>query len=319
MAYNPTLFSILPILVGGLIFFLFAIRSLSQTLQDAFSEQVKRHIKRYTKNIYLSIFLGIIATIALDSSSAVIIITIVFINAGSLNFKNTMGIIMGANIGTTASSQIIALNISKYAYIPMVIGFLLWFLAKGTKLKRNGKILLYFGMLFYGLFLLENSVEPLKESGLFTDWMLAINDPLTGAATGGLVTLIIQSSSATVGMLITLAKQKLIELPAALAAMLGAELGTCSDTLLAVIGGTRDAIRAGIFHLLFNLFPIGIGLLFFDQFTSLVRWLSSDNIAGQIANGHVLFSVLSVLLFLPFVNSMYKFVNYIIPKRVNKS
>lgn len=312
---TPPILSILPSLIGGLILFLFAIRSLSLTMQDVFSERVTYYIDRYTKNIYLSILLGTVTTILLDSSSAVIIITIVFINAGTLNFKNAMGIIMGANIGTTASSQIMALNVSSYAYIPMTIGFIIWFLAKHKTYKRNGKILMYFGMLFFGLFLLENSVSPLKESGMFNQWMSAMNHPVKGAATGGLVTLIIQSSSATLGMLITLAKQKLIELPAALAAMLGAELGTCSDTLLAVIGGSREAIRAGVFHLLFNLFPIGIGLLFFDQFVGLIKLISSENISNQIANGHVLFSILSVLLFLPFVNLMFKLVNFLIPNR----
>ena len=313
---DVSIISILPILLGGLLVFLYAIRRLSFTMQDIFSKTVKRNIERYTTNIYLSILLGIITTILLDSSSAVIIIAIIFINAGNLNFKQAMGIIMGANIGTTFSSQLIAFNISKYAIIPLMIGFFIWLFSNGTKLKKAGEVIMYFGFLFFGLYLLEYSVLPLKETERFTNWLIEMSNPLKGAATGGLVTFIIQSSSATVAILITLAKKELITLPAALAAMLGAELGTCSDTLFAVIGGKRDAIRAGVFHLLFNLIPIILGLLLFDYFVNLIDWLSpSVAVSKKIANGHVAFSVISVLLFLPFTSAIFRFLNYIIPDR----
>ena len=312
--HNISVILVIPILLGGLIVFLYSIRRLSIAMQHLFTEHTKKIITRYTNNIFSSILIGIIVTIFLGSSSAVIIITIVFINSRSLNFKQAMGIIMGANIGTTFSSQLIALNISGYTIISLVIGFIIWLFSKSSKTKKTGEILMYFGLLFFGLYLLETSVAPLKDSELFTKWVLQINNPLKGVAVGGLLTLIIQSSSATIGILITLAKQQLIGFPSALAIMLGAELGTCSDTLIAVIGGSRDAIRAGVFHLLFNFIPILLGLLLFDYFEEFIKWISlTGSIHTQLANGHVLFSVLSVLLFLPFINFVYRLVHFMVP------
>ena len=303
--------------IGGLILFLYSIRKLSLILKRIFTSHSKKIIERFTKNIFSSILIGTLITILLGSSSAVIIITIVFINSGSLNFRQAMGIIMGSNFGTTFSSQLIALNISFYAVIILTIGFLIWMISKSKRNRKIGTVLLYFGMLFFGLFILENSVSPLNSSEQFNNWILKIDSPLKGAIIGGVITLIIQSSSATVAMLITLAKQNLIGISAALAVMLGAELGTCSDTLLAVIGGKRDAIRAGVFHLLFNFIPIILGVLFFDYFENLVTQISNST-QSQIANGHVLFSVLSVLLFLPFLNLFYRFIHFIIPNKKMK-
>ena len=309
--------NVLPLVLGGLIVFLYAIRQLSVTLRDVFSSKVENLIEKYTSNIFFSILLGVIVTILLDSSSAVIIIAIIFINAGSLNFKQAMGIIMGANVGTTFSSQLIAFQINKYGVIALAIGFFIWLFYKSSKLKTIGKVVMYFGLLFFGLYILETSLMPFKNSEQFFKWVSSINNPVKGTAIGGLVTLIIQSSSATVGILIVMAKQELINLSIAVSIMLGAELGTCSDALVALVGGKRDAIRAGLFQIIFNLIPIIIGLLVFDYFIDLVETLAPKaTVSRQIANAHLLFSIFSVLLFLPFVNSMYRFINWIIPHKV---
>ena len=224
---------------------------------------------------------------------------------------------MGANVGTTFSSQLIAFQINKYGVIALAIGFFIWLFYKSSKLKTIGKVVMYFGLLFFGLYILETSLMPFKNSEQFFKWVSSIDNPVKGVAIGGLVTLIIQSSSATVGILIIMAKQELINLSIAVSIMLGAELGTCSDTLVALVGGKRDAIRAGLFQILFNLIPIIIGLLVFDHFLYLVEMLAPKaTISRQIANAHVLFSVFSVLLFLPFVNSIYRFINWIMPHKV---
>ncbi|WP_340202045.1 Na/Pi symporter [Ascidiimonas sp. W6] len=310
------LIAILPLIFGGLVLFLYAIRQLSDTLKFFLSGKAKALLERTTNTIFKSIVIGTLITILLDSSSAVIIIVIILINARTINFKNAIGVIMGANVGTTISSQLIAFNVSKYSVIIMIIGFILWMFMSATTVKKIGRITLYFGLLFFGLYLMELSVLPLGKSEFFKEWMSHLETPVKGAAIGGLVTLIIQSSSATVAMLITLAKQDLINITGALAAMLGAELGTCSDTLLAVIGGTRDALRAGIFHLIFNLVPIVIGLFLFNYFEKLVVFVSGDTtLQRQIANGHILFSILSLLLFLPFTKYMYQFMILLIPDR----
>ena len=165
---------------------------------------------------------------------------------------------------------------------------------------------------------MEESVLPLRDSEMFHDWILQIeNNHVKGALIGGLITLILQSSSATVGMAIVLGKQQLINTAGGIAIMLGAELGTCSDTLIATIGGSRQAIKAGVFHLSFSLITMLIGLLVFDYFIELVNIVSGkSDIAHHIANGHVMFNVAGVALFLPFVRLFERFLNWMIPERV---
>ncbi|ULC57859.1 Na/Pi symporter [Flaviramulus sp. BrNp1-15] len=313
---KATLASILPSVIGGLIIFLYAIRRLSLTLQEIFSSRAKALIEKYTSNIFLSILIGTVVTIILDSSSAVIIITIIFINAGSLNLKQAMGIIMGANLGTTFSSQLIALNINKYAVVPLFIGFFIWLFIKSSRVKKIGEIVMYFGLLFFGLYMLETLAFSLKNKNEIANWISEINNPVKGAAIGGLITLIIQSSSATIGMLIVMAKQHLIALSEAISIMLGAELGTCSDTIVAVIGGKKEAIRAGLFQIIFNLVPIILGLLFFENFIVFIEWIWPNTAVSKlIANTHVIFSVLSILLFLPFVKLFHQLLYFIIPHK----
>ncbi len=308
---------ILPMVIGGLVLFLYAISQLSALLNERFSERAKTIITKYTTNIFLSILIGSFVTIVLDSSSAVIILTIVFINAGSISFGNAIGIIMGANIGTTISSQIIALNVARFSIIPLLIGLVLFILAKRKKRKSTGRIILYFGMLFFGLFLMEESVLPLKDSDMFTEWMKSIDkNPLKGSMIGGIITLVIQSSSATVGMAIVLGKQQLISIKAGISIMLGAELGTCSDTLIASVNGSRQSVKAALFHLMFNLAGILIALVLFDPFVKFVAWITlRGDVDNHIANAHVIFSVLGVLLFLPFVRIFERFLNWMLPDK----
>jgi phosphate:Na+ symporter len=307
---------ILALLIGGLAIFIYAISQLSETLKEIFTERAKQVIKKYTSHILSAILIGTLITIILDSSSAVIILTIVFINAKALTFRQAIGIIMGANIGTTFSSQIIAMDVGKYSIIPLFIGMAIMLFARGKTWKRAGQILLYFGMLFFGLFIMETSVIPLKDSDVFEEMIARLENPVQGALIGGLVTLIIQSSSATVGIAIVLGKQQLISIAGGIAVMLGAELGTCSDTLIATINGRRQALKAGLFHLLFNLSTIIIGLLIFHPFVSFVEWISgSQGIDNHIANAHMLFNIGGVVLFLPVVGLFEKMLNSLLPDK----
>jgi len=311
---------VLPYLIGGLGIFILSIHSLSEILKTTFSEQAKGIIKNFSSNSFVSLLVGLILTIALDSSSAVIIMVIVFINSETLTFRHSMGLILGANIGTTFSSKIIALDISQYSVIVFLIGLTVKIFVKSNKAKNIASAVMYFGMLFFGLFLIEESVFPLHQSDTFTEWMAKVEDnAIRGTLIGGLITLIIQSSSATVGMIIILGKQNILSLTGGLAIMLGAELGTCSDTLLATIGGSRQAIKAGIFHLVFSLITIILALLLFKPFVRVVKYISStDDIGTQIANGHVLFNVLGVLACLPFLDLLEKGFNKIIPDKIKR-
>lgn len=309
---------ILPLLIGGLVLFLYAISKLSEVMKAIFSDKAKGVIKKYTSNILMALLIGTVLTILLDSSSAVIILVIVFINAKTLTFRQAIGLIMGANIGTTFSSQIIAMDVGKYSIIPLIIGLGFEVFTKKDRLKRFGNVLLYFGMLFFGLYIMEESVLPLRNSDVFTNWIAKVEDNyMHGALIGGFVTLIIQSSSGTVGMAIVLGKQGLLSAAGGIAIMLGAELGTCSDTLIATINGSRQSLKAGLFHLLFNFLTIAIGLLIFIPFVQFVDWISvSKDIGNVIANAHMLFNILGVIVFLPFVGLMEKGLNKLLPDKV---
>ncbi len=305
--------SIILSLIGGLTLFLYALNYLSDSLKAVAGDKLKFYLNKFTSNLFSGIASGTVITILLDSSSAVIIMTIALVKARTLTFRQAIGIVMGANIGTTISSQIIALDVGKYSSVLMAAGFLLLMIAKKRVLKNIGRVLLGFGLIFFGLYVIEESVTPLRQSPRFADWMTALENPLKGVGIGALVTLIIQSSSATVGMVIALGAKKLLALTAGIAVMLGAELGTCSDTLLASIGRSRQAVKTGFFHLFFNLTTILLALIFFTPFVESVTYLSGKApLERQIANAHMLFNCLGVLLFIPLVPLAEKLINSLI-------
>lgn len=312
-------------IVAGLVLFLFAVVNLSETIKSALGAKAKLWIQKYTSHIFSSLLVGTVATAILGSSSAVIIITIVFVNSQILTFRQAIGIVLGANIGTTVSSQIIAMDIGMYSPVFLLIGFILLFVAKTEKVGNIGKTILYFGVLFFGLFTMENAVEPLKDEAFFTAWMKKTENPIIGALVGAFVTLIIQSSSATVGMAIILSKKGLLSLTGGIAVMLGAELGTCSDTLLATIKGSRQALKTGLFHLIFNLLSILLGLIFFYPFVDLVKMVSAGaSVERTVANAHMIFNILGVVIFIWTIPFFERILNSRLPDKtedvlVNKS
>jgi phosphate:Na+ symporter len=304
-------------IIAGLVLFLFAVSNLSETLKAAMGDNAKTWIAKYTSNSFSSLLVGILITAILDSSSAVIIITIVLVNSHHLTFKQAMGIVLGANIGTTVSSQIIAMDVGKYSPVFLLIGFVMLIIAKTEKMSNIGKTILYFGVLFFGLFTMENAVEPLKDESFFNEWMKKTEQPWLGAIIGAVVTLVIQSSSATVGMAIILSKKGLISLTGGIAVMLGAELGTCSDTLLATIKGSRQALKTGLFHVTFNLLSILLGLIFFYPFVRLVSVVSaSASIERAVANAHMIFNILGVLIFFWTIPFFEKILNKLLPDKL---
>ena len=303
--------------IAGLVLFLFAVNSLSETIKNALGDNASKSIQRFTSNTFSSLIVGIVATTLLDSSSAVIIITIVLVNSKLLTFKQAMGIVLGANIGTTVSSQIIAMDFGKYSPIFLLIGFILLFIAKTEKISNIGKSILYFGVLFFGLYTMENAVEPLKDEAFFAEWMKKTESPVLGAIIGAVVTLVIQSSSATVGMAIILSKKGILSLTGGIAIMLGAELGTCSDTLLATIKGSRQALKTGLFHVSFNLISIILGLILFYPFVDLVKYISTGaSIERSVANAHMLFNILGALIFVWTIPIFEKVLNKALPDKI---
>lgn len=304
------------IIVAGLVLFLYALNKLSDHLRELSGDKMKKALDRFTSNLFTGILTGIIVTILLDSSSAVIIMAIALVNAHAMTFRQAMGVVMGANIGTTVSSQIFALNIGEYAALPVTAGFLLMWLHKKKIYRDAGAVIFSFGLIFFGLYTMEEAVAPLKNSNYFVSWMHSLDTTWKGVSTGAFVTLVIQSSSATVGMVIGLASQGLISFAASVSVMLGAELGTCADTLVASVGRNRAAIRTGVFHLVFNLITITLGVVFLSAFTKLILWISGEaSISQKIANAHMLFNALGVILLIPFVPLLEKLMKKLVPTK----
>lgn len=293
-------------LVAGLALFLLGVTLLAQSLRRVAGERMKRLLARFTTNRFAGVATGTAATTLLDSSSVTIIMVIAMVDAGLLPFTRSLGVILGANIGTTISSQIIAFNVDRYAPLALVAGLLVAALAHTSAQKQAGRVVLAMGLIFYGLGEMDQAVEPLRSQPAFIEWMTRLENPLLGVAIGALVTLIIQSSSATLGIVIALASQGLLTLPAGVALMLGAEIGTCADTLMATVGRSRAALRAGVFHLLFNLMTVGVGVALAGEIASLAQRITPGaGLERHVANAHVLFNVMGVLAvvgFLPWIS-----------------
>ncbi|MCS7027510.1 MAG: Na/Pi symporter [Bacteroidia bacterium] len=295
---------------------MYGLTHISQAIQASVGHKASVWILKFTKNIFLAVLVGIVVTTLLDSSSAVIIITIVLVNSKVISFRQAMGVVLGANIGTTVSSQIIAMDVGKYSPLFLLIGFIVILISKTARLSNIGKIILYFGIIFFGLHTMEQSVAPLKQSDIFMNWLSRINSPIEGALLGALITIIIQSSSATVGIAIVLVKKGLLSIAMSIAVMIGAELGTCSDTLLATIRSSPAAIKTGLFHLIFNLISAITGLILFYYFVDFVIWTSGHAPPARIiANAHVWFNVLGVLFWIWVVPVFERLLNRILPEK----
>ena len=286
---------------AGLVLFLFGVGELSTDLRQAAGNRIRGWLERWARGPWRSLAIGCAASVMLDSSSAVIILAIVLVNANSLQLRSAMGIVLGANLGTTFGSQIIALDILSWSPAALLLGFLLASIPRTRGHSAN--ILFHAGMLFFGLWILELAVAPLHGHPRFLAALAHTETPLTGAGMGAAITALLQSSSATVGMVLVLAKQHLISPLGGIAVMLGAELGTCADTLLATVRTSRAALKTGLFHLAFNLISVTLALLLFHPFAALVSYVAlslhiPDDSASTIALAHILFNLSGVLLFI---------------------
>lgn len=302
--------------LAGLVLFLYGVTRMADGLKEVTGDRAKRILSKFTTNPFAGVLTGTAATTILDSSSVTIIMVIAMVSAGLLTFVQSLGVVMGSNIGTTIGAQIIAFKINEYAPIALLIGAGLHFFGKSERLKHIGMVVFGVGLLFFGLDVIGDAMKPLEKYEPFINWMKTLGEhPLMGAAIGALFTVLIQSSSATVGIIVTLASQGLISLPAGIALMLGAEIGTCSDTLVATIGRSRPAVRTGVFHLLFNLITTAVGLAFAAQLAQLAKWISfGADVPRQIANAQLIFNVLGVLVFIWFVPLIARGLKILIPE-----
>lgn len=278
-------------------------------------EQMKNFLSKCTNNRFARVVTGTVTTTLLEFSSVTIIMVIAMVSAGVLTFVQSLGVVLGSNIGTAVGAQIIFLDIERYIPLLMLSGLLLLFLGKGHTLKTLGIVLLGFGLMFYGLEAIDEAMKPFREYQPLIDLMQTLGqNPLLGAFVGAIFTVIIQSSSATVAIVITLASSGLISLPAGIAIMLGAEVGTCADTLVARIGRGRPALRTGVFHLLFNLVSAALEIIFALLLVQLVLAISGGaGVGRQVANAQIVFNLIGVVVAIVFLPMVARLLERFIP------
>lgn len=301
-------------MLGGLALFLYGVDLLAGALKQTQGGRFERLLHRSSSNRFAALASGTAATVVLDSSSVVIILLITIVDAGLVPFASALPVVLGANIGTTFSSQVFAWNVDTYAPVLIAAGLAWKALAKSDNAKLGATVLLGLGLVLFGLNIIGTAAEPLKDQPEILGYLRQLENPLLGVFAGALATVAIQSSSAMMGIVITLAGGGLITLPAGIAIMLGAEIGTCADTLVATIGRSRNAVRAGIFHLVFNVSTALAGVLLIDQLTAVASGIAQDT-GQRIANAHVLFNVVGALLVLPFVRTLAKALERVLPDR----
>lgn len=305
-------------LLGGLGLFVFGMKMMGEGLEKAAGDKMKNLLEALTKNRFMGVLVGAAVTAIIQSSSATTVMVIGFVNAGLMNLAQTTGIIMGANVGTTITAQLIAFKLTNIAPAAVFIGVLLIFFAKKRSYKKFGEILTGFGILFMGLELMSQAMAPLKENEAFTSFMVRFENPLLGVIAGCVVTMLIQSSSASIGILQALAMQQLIGLDSAVFILFGQNIGTCITAILASIGGSSTAKRAAGFHLLFNLIGTAVFMILIlvgVPFVPFVKSISGSDTVRQIANAHTIFNIATTVFMFPLAGKMVKIVEWVIPSK----
>ena len=304
-------------LPGGLALFLYGMQMMSSGLEAAAGNRMKSILERLTANRFMGVLAGAVITAVIQSSSATTVMVVGFVAAGLMTLNQAVWVIMGANIGTTVTGQLIALDIGVIAPLIAFAGVVMIVFLKGEKQHHIGSIIAGLGVLFIGMDMMSAALEPLQESKTFMEIITRFNNPLVGILAGALFTAIIQSSSASVGILQALAESGIIGLPQAVYVLFGQNIGTCITAVLASIGTRVNAKRTTIIHLMFNI----IGTIVFTvicmvtPFVSFMQGLAPDNPVAQIANVHTTFNVVTTLLLLPFGNLMAKAAIRILPDK----
>ena len=304
-------------LLGGLALFLYGMQMMSDGLEDAAGNRMKQILEKLTSNRFLGVLVGAGITAVIQSSSATTVMVVGFVNSGMMKLQQAVWIIMGANIGTTITGQLIALDVGMMAPLFAFLGVAMVVFLKMPKARHIGKILAGLGVLFIGMDMMGAAMEPLQESEAFVSLMTQFSNPILGILAGALFTAVIQSSSASVGILQTLAVSGLIGFDSAVFVLFGQNIGTCITAVIASIGTNRSARRTTIIHLMFNV----IGTIIFTvlcmtlPITDWIAAITPNNPAAQIANMHTVFNIVTTTLLLPFGNYLAKIAEKILPEK----
>lgn len=303
-------------LMGGLGLFLYGMRLMSDSLEKAAGAKMRSILEFFTKTPVRGILVGTLFTAVIQSSSAATVMVVSFVNSGLMNLYQAAGVIMGANIGTTITSQLIAFNLSELAPVIIMAGIIMVMFSKKTKVQRAGEVLLGFGILFMGLTTMSTSMSVLKESTQVVNVMGSLDSHFVALIVGMVVTAILQSSSATVGIILLLANQGLLDMRICFFIILGCNIGACVSALLAGLGGKRDAKRAALIHLLFNIIGtaimyviISIGL---EPVTHFIENISGHNPGREVANTHTLIKIVEVLMLAPFNRQIVRLTGFFV-------
>jgi len=304
-------------MLGGLAIFLFALQMLSNGLQEVAGKKANRVLEILTSIPVVGMLVGAVITIVVQSSTLTTVMVVSFVNAAILNLKQAAAVIMGANIGTTLTGHLVAFNITNIWIYCAFVGFIIYFFAKPKSIKTIGQILFAFALLLLGLSLMSDAMRPLRSHEGFQNLIATVGDNrFLGMLIGLVFTAIVQSSTAVTGVIILMTMEGLITIEAALALIIGANIGTCFTAVLASLSGTTAAKRAATVHVILNVFGAVIFLVFMPQFRWAVEFITpSGYVPRMAANAHTIFSIVIVVVFLPLINQLVKFVTLIIPER----
>ena len=310
-------------LIGGLGLFLYGMTVMGDSIEKAAGAKMRSFLDFFTKNRLIGMLFGMLFCAIVQSSSATTVMVVSFVNAGLMNLVQAAGVIMGANVGTTITSQLVAFNLSQAAPIFLMLGVIAAMFCKNNKVKQIGEAVLGFGVLFMGLSLMSGSMEGMKESPFVVELLHGINNPFLGILIGFVITAIIQSSSVTVSIVLLMAQQGLLPLWICFYIILGCNIGSCTTALLASISGNKDAKRAAMIHFLFNVMGtivIAAILLLGESWVEAgIRRISGDNIGRCVANAHTFFKVFQVIILFPFARQIVKLTYWFVPDKGEKS
>lgn len=304
-------------LFGGLALFLYGMELMSEGMKKSAGNKMRSIMTALTKNRVIGLFSGAFVTMVIQSSSATTVMLVSFVQAGLMSFVQALGVILGADIGTTITAQMIAFKLTDYALIIIVIGFFLRMMGKTEDMKNIGEAIVGFGILFYGMKLMSDSMKPLRTYAVFINTLKELEHPFMGLLVGAGFTALIQSSSAFTGIVIVLAQQNLITLEAGIPLVFGANIGTCITAGLASIGTSREAKRVALAHVLFKIAGVLLFVFWIPGFAGIIKDIAEQFGSGearQIANAHTIFNVSLAFVFLPFTGFFAKLIFKILPE-----
>ena len=315
-------------LFGGLALFLFGMEQMAESLKSVAGDSMKQILARLTNSRIMGLITGAFVTAIIQSSSVTTVMLVGFVTAGLMSLSQAIGVILGADIGTTITAQIVAFKVTKYALLLVAVGFALIFVSRRDRVKQYGQLIMGLGLIFFGMGVMSEGMQPLRSYQPFIELMQNVSNPIVGILVATLFTGLIQSSSATMGVVIAMSMQGLISLEAGIALALGANIGTCATAGLAAIGKPREAVRVAVAHVTFKILGVIIIFPFIPYLAELVRDISPAAAAGlmgadklaaetprQIANAHTIFNVALALFFLPFATQFARLCEWMVPDR----